>query len=389
MSTINPGFAPIVPSQQDVVPSAAPAAAVPVAGTESTAPATPWFSIGQQRGFADLLGIALPSAPGDVATILARISLILEETTAEAEKNKVIVAMENARSLLGNGALEKLAAVMAAAAQKVEDNDAVLAVKRPQLQEQQAISDGYAADIATLNGQIDGLNSQIGTLNGQIGTLNGQIGTLNSQIAALPADSPQRPGLIAQRDAKIAERDGKTVQRDAKTTERDGKVGERDGIQALKDVVDAKIATLTAEITALETDNANQQATIRDKGATYAAIMFATMSVFVQLGTFFRTAESNIRGAEAGRSMQNDEVFDRLDETLAEISALDRMRNAAAALGDGAVDGAELNQRAVNLAVELVAGLSDALDALAGLEALPAIDSGTALERGARVRVNA
>ncbi len=222
-------------------PSIIPSFTTPsVQGAETPAPQetgqsyTPLWMVNDSVGSNafEMLGMRLPNASGDVAALLAQISLTLELSIDESEKNKALSGLARLASALGAygiNAIKELivrneGAVEGAAARRAEYDEAS----------------------ASLAGQRNTLNTRIGNYNTQISNLEGQLADLETQLSK--AKDADKPAIQAQINAVNTTLSGVRTARNEALTER--KAVEIALAELKIETLEAQVADLEAQLAA-------------------------------------------------------------------------------------------------------------------------------------------
>lgn len=207
----------------------------PVQGAEAPAPQetgqsyTPLWMVNDSVGgnAFEMLGMRLPKASGDVAALLAEISLTLELSIDEAEKNKALSGLARFAAALGGYGVKALREMVIRTEGAVEG----AATRRAEYDE-------ASADLVS---QRDALNTRIGNYNAQISSLEGQLSALETQLSK--AKDADKPAIQAQINAVNATLSGVRAARNEA-------LAERKAVEIA--LAELKIATLEAQVADLE-----------------------------------------------------------------------------------------------------------------------------------------
>lgn len=221
---LNPGITPSFTS----TPSGVQGAEAP-APQETGQSYTPLWMVNDSIGSNafEMLGMRLPNAAGDVAALLAQISLTLELSIDESEKNKALSGLARLASALGGYGINAIKELI------VRNEEAVAGTA-----ERKAEYDEAAAGLISSRSE---LSTTIGNLNTQISNLEGQIADLQTQLSK--AKDSDKPAIQAQINA-------------ATTTLNTAKADRTEALASRKEVdislAELRIDTLEAEVTDLE-----------------------------------------------------------------------------------------------------------------------------------------
>lgn len=221
--TLNPSITPSFTTPPGIQSTPAPAE---VAATTSYTPI--WMvndSIGSNAF--EMLGMRLPRASGDVAALLAQISLTLELSMDEAEKNKALSGLARFAAALGGYGVKALREMVIRTEGAVEG----AATRRAE----------YGEASAGPVSQRDALNTQIGNYNGQISSLEGQLAALETQLSK--AKDADKPAIQVQINGVNATLSGVRAARNEA-------LAERKAVEIT--LAELKIATLEAQVADLE-----------------------------------------------------------------------------------------------------------------------------------------
>lgn len=175
----------------------------------------------------EMLGMRLPNASGDIAALLAQISLTLELSIDESEKNKALSGLARLATALGAFGLAALRELIVRNEGAVEG----AATRRAEYDE-------ASAGLVT---ERNSLNTTIGNYNSQISGLEGQLADLETQLSK--TKDADKPAIQAQINAVTANLNT-------------AKAGRNDALADRKAVeislAELKIETLEAQVTDLE-----------------------------------------------------------------------------------------------------------------------------------------
>lgn len=198
--------------------------------TEETSPSyTPLWMVNDSIGSNafEMLGMRLPKASGDIAALLAQISLTLELSIDESEKNKALSGFAKLASALGAYGVNSLR-------EMIGRNEQGAADTAERLLDYQTASAGLVSD-------RNGLNTTIGNYNTQISNLEGQLAGLQTDLSK--AKDADKPAIQAQIDIVTASLSTANTGRNAALTSR----------KAVEiSLAELKIETLGAQITDLQ-----------------------------------------------------------------------------------------------------------------------------------------
>ncbi len=217
-------------------PSITPSFGTPsVQGVEAPAPQeagqayTPLWMVKDSVGSNafEMLGMRLPKAPGDIAALLAQISLTLELSIDESEKNKALSDLGRLASALDAYGINELRELVVRNEAAVEG----AAVRRAE----------YDEGSAGLVSQRSTLNTRIGNYNAQVSSLEGQLADLETRLSN--AKDADKPAIRAQITAVTATLNGVRAARSEA-------LAERKAVEIA--LADLKIGTLEAQVADLE-----------------------------------------------------------------------------------------------------------------------------------------
>jgi TolA-binding protein len=235
--TLNPSITPSFTTTSEIQNVQAPAA------EETKQSYTPLWMVNDSIGSNafEMLGMRLPKASGDIAAILAQISLTLELSIGESDKNKALSGFARMASALGAYGVNSLREMIGRNEQGVTD-----ATER--VTDYNEASASLVSDRNTLNTKIGNYNSEISTLEHDISSLQGEKSALEEKLKN--AKDSEKPGIQAEIDQKTASINAKTADLNTAKTNRNQALADRKAIEI--SLSELKIETLAAEITDLQ-----------------------------------------------------------------------------------------------------------------------------------------
>ncbi|MDC9823027.1 hypothetical protein PRN20_04725 [Devosia sp. ZB163] len=368
----------------------------------------------------EMLGMRLPRASGDIAAILAQISLTLELSIDESEKNKTLSGLAKLASALGAYGVNALRETIAR-------NEAGLATVTERVADYGEASAGLVDDRNDLNATIASYNTQISSLEGQLSTLRDDyakakdadkpaiLAQINSVTASLDTVKASRNEALGERKAveisiaelKIGTLEAQLADLQAQLATTPAETAEATGLAILIADVGDKLTSMRSQLSALRTDPytessgnsrfasidasftggfTNVQNTLGQRvsdGLTELQdIITMVLAIAAQAASSFNTSNANAAGEQGQREIAVERSF---EDIASELKAASGRLHTMLLNRDKASD-ASLD-RIEDVARGLLAAISDIVQALDGLDATAPGSPSPGLTVGNRLRL--
>lgn len=393
---LNPGIAPNFTTTPSGIQNAEAPAPQEVAQSY-----TPLWMVNDSVGSNafEMLGMRLPNASGDVAALLAQISLTLELSIDESEKNKALSGIARLASALGGYGINAIKEMVVRNEKAVEDTAARVADYGEASASLVSSRNSLNVTIANYNTQIAGLEAQLSALETQLSKAkDSEKPAIQAQIASVTASlltaRAERSQALASRKAveislaelKIETLGAQIADLEAQLAQAPADSDEATILTALIADLDGKLADMQDELSDLKSEtytessgNSHYNATeskfsggMTKAQDTLGDLLAAGYTALENLGTLAlaiaaQTAASlnaaNSVGAEGQREIAVERSFDDIADELQ--AASQRLQSAllnADRNGDASIS------RIEEIARGLLAAIADIVQALDGLD---------------------
>jgi chromosome segregation ATPase len=345
MSTITP----INPSGSGLATDAA--APLPKTELASTDQYTPLWLVGAgaSRQAFELLGIRMPNANGDIAALLAKVSLNLEQSIDESRKKRVVSDFASLTAALAGTGLATAQADVGKKTNAVDNAKTTLDETRARMEplEQQrdvqnARIHAYRSEIANLEAALDdpeldpgaraalqaqltaskaGLSDAMQSREAidiqlayiRIDGLDSQVANLEAQLAAAEPDSEEADTIQAQLDATRA--DAQDARAELEAFEQGPKTD-----TARDDFSNRNIEALHASVNNLGGRLAGYQAKLTSAIGNLQSVMYFALAMAANFVTAFRVEQADQVDDDGIRDQGIERAFERIAENLDEAS---------------------------------------------------------------------
>jgi len=415
--TFNPSVTPSLPTTTPEIQNVqAPA---PEATGQSYTPL--WMvNDGVGSNAFEMLGMRLPRASGDIAAILAEISLTLELSIDESEKNKTLSGLARLASALSAYGVDALR-------ETIGRNEAGLVTVTERLTAYGEASASLVGNRNNLNGAIAGYNTQISNLEGQLSDL--QVAYSKAKDADKPAIQAQIVSVTASLNSVKASRNDALRERkaveislaelkietleaqipdlEAQLATTPEKTPEATALTTLIADLGDKLSSMRSQLSALRTEPYTEssgnsrfasidsnftgaftgvQSTLGQRvseGLTELADVISTvLAIAAQAASSFNTSSANAAGEQGQREAAVERSF---EDIASELKAASGRLHTMLLNHDKASD-ASLD-RVEDVARGLLAAISDIVQALDGLDATASGSPSPGLTVGNRLRL--